>query len=111
MKKRFDWDLWDFDGGGKAYIVAKSACKDSAEVPGYICTHDLLDGTVADVMEVESGWCKWQCRSDWDDMSGPHGAYVVTVDKSEAVHASGKIRSGWFPVWIVRIGDCIRRWI
>ena len=102
MKKRFDWDLWDFDGDGKAYIVAKSACKDSAQVPDYICTNDFLDNSYASDMKVEGGWCKWQCRSDWDNMDGPHGWYVVTVDEREAVHASGKTRSGWFPVWIVR---------
>ena len=83
MKKRFAWNSLDFDGDGMAYIVAKSACKDMAQVPLYICTNDFLDASYATEMKVESGWCKWQCSSDWDNMDGPHGAYVATIDKSE----------------------------
>lgn len=53
---------------------------------------------------VEEGWCKFQVRTDWEDMEGErHGWYVV----EKAPHNSPIFRGkrGWFPVWIIRLGE------
>ena len=101
-KRKFTWDMWDFDGDGSAYIIAKDECPEESEVPDFICREDRLHEKCKSEMVVEEGWCKYQVRSDWLDLKGKAmGSYVVEKWKSPPL---GKER-GWFPVWIVRLGE------
>ena len=100
--KRFKWEVWDYDLEGRAYVVAKSECKEACDVPSYIIERDGLSPACAADMVVEEGWCKYQVRSDWYDMDGPGGGYVVEKIPHSATTFKG--RRGWFPVWIVRAG-------
>lgn len=101
--KKFTWAMWDYDLDGMAYIIAKSECQEAHEVPNYIIVRDNLNPKCAPDMIVEEGWCKYQVRSDWYDMDGPCGGYIV----EKAPHNSTTYirRRGWFPVWIIRIGE------
>lgn len=108
MSKKFQWDQRDFDGDGSAYIVAKSECPNREEVPGFIQKADGLhpdvlipdeQGDCLCVDIVEEGWCKYQVRSDWSNIDGPAGGYVVELGSHNTPH------KGWFPVWVVRIGE------
>ena len=59
-------------------------------------------------MIVEEGWCKWQVRTDWENLYGkPAGWYCVVESKfdTETKQLNGNHKRGWFPVWIVRKGD------
>lgn len=112
MARKFKWDMWDFDGNGLAYIIAKDMCPNRCDVPKYIVKNDYLDPSVMDSSYGEhlcedgvmEGWCKFQVRSDWMDMEGEaHGWYVVNL----ASHGDTAYqhRCGWFPVWVVRVGE------
>ena len=103
MGKSFTWGAWNYDWDGEAYIVAKSECQEAADVPGYIIEQDSLDPKCELDMVVEEGWCRFQCRSDWFDVTGSHGQYVV--EKVPHMSTAYKGRRGWFPVWIVRKGE------
>lgn len=108
MSRKFKWDMWDFDLDGSAYVIAKDECPNKKDVPAYI-VHE--DGLHPDVLNpefgeclcpeiVQEGWCKFQVRSDWCDYEGePAGGYVVHFGTHDMPH------KGWFPVWIVRLGD------
>lgn len=113
-KRKFAWDAWNFDGAGNAYIISKDICPKREDVPGFVIRNDGLDPMCLvgenedDHLSVESvreGWCKYQCRSDWEDFDGPSGGYLVEECKSRPTsRKSGKPAPGWFPVWIVRQG-------
>ena len=106
MGKKFDWKKYDIDGNGECYVIAKEQCVEKSEVPAFICKVDCLDKACAPDMEVEEGWCKFQCRTDWENGDGePQGWYVVEMDESESKDIYGKRKRGWFPVWVVRIGE------
>lgn len=104
--KRFTWDTWDYDGDGTAFIVAKSEVPEIEAVPAYIVAADHLSPTCAEGMEVREGWCKWQVRTDWEGGDGePRGWYVVEETKRRPTRLDGRPLPGWFPVWIVRVGE------
>ena len=108
MSRKFKWDMWDFDGDGMAYVIAKDECPNKEHVPTYIVRED---GIHPDVLNpkfgeclcpeiVQEGWCKFQVRSDWIDEEGEHkGGYVVNLGTHNRQH------KGWFPVWVVRLGE------
>lgn len=105
-KRKFTWDSWDFDCDGDAYIVAKDECPDRHKVPAYIALADNLSADCAGGMLVEEGWCKWQVRTDWENGDGePKGGYVVEDYEPHTRRLDGKRKAGWFPVWIVRVGE------
>jgi hypothetical protein len=100
MKRKFTWYAWDFDFDGDAYVIAKDECPEKNDVPDYIFRIDHLHSDCKVGMEVQEGWCKFQCRTDWYDSDGkPQGWYVVLI----AAHSNHQ--KGWFPVWIVRKGE------
>jgi len=112
MARKFKWNMWNYDCDGNAYIIAADECPNRADVPFYIVKEDGLSETVLDPSLgeclcadiVEEGWCKFQVRTDWEDMEGKrHGWYVV----EKAPHNSPIFRGkrGWFPVWIIRLGE------
>ena len=103
-KRAFTWLSWDFDCDGAAYIIAKGECPKREDVPDYICTQDSIHPDCKPEMVIEEGWCKWQVRTDWDNCDGePRGWYVVETYEPLTRHSiTGKRKSGWFPVWIVR---------
>jgi len=106
MARNFKWNSWDFDCDGEAYIIAKAECPERDKVPEYICAVDNLHSNCMAGMEIKEGWCKFQCRSDWENMeSGPHGWYVVETYEPYTKRLDGKRKPGWFPVWIVRKGE------
>lgn len=108
LKKRaFTWMSWNYDDDGDAYIIAKAECPDRGALPDWIIREDCLspdcrDGIAGDIRE---GWCKYQCRSDWMDETGPRGAYLVEERASCPKHLDGRNKPGWFPVWIIRKGE------
>lgn len=102
---KFTWLDWDYDGDGCAYVIAKKECPNIEDVPDYICKCDMLPETYKDEMEVKEGWCKYQVRSDWENMDEPCGGYYVEEQKEPPKDLNGKKKKGWFPVWIVRKGD------
>ena len=127
-KAKFDYGIWDFNGNGSAYIIAKRECPKRENVPEWIVEKDNLHpnvlnpnipsaGVCLSVDRVEHGWCKYQVRTDWDDGDGdPQGGYYAVEGESrpaESFHSKhhkdpekhGKTKPGWFPVWIVRLGD------
>lgn len=104
---KFTWDAWDFDLDGEAYIIAKRVCPEKADVPGFIIREDHISPVCASDMVVQEGWCKFQCRTDWETWDGhdntPRGGYVVETHEPGTRHPiTGKRVRGWFPVWIVR---------
>lgn len=116
MSRKFKWQMWDYDCDGTAYIISKSECPNKNDVPKYIVKEDCLsddclspqygEGKYLSVNDVKEGWCKYMVRSDWYDVDEPTGGYYVTEFESETKHSiTGKRKSGWFPVWIVRIGE------
>lgn len=108
-KPKFNWDRWDFDTDGDAYIIRKDICPSREDVPDFIvrednlhedCKQGIIDGG------VREGWCKWQVRTDWEDGDGePQGGYGVTMYEGVTLNICGKRKRGWFPVWIVRLGE------
>ena len=122
-RRKFTYDHWDYDCNGSAYIIARSECLKRDDVPRYIIEADHLHedclnpdkGAHLSVADVREGWCKYQCRTDWENGDGkPQGGYFV----EERAHSEGmyyhywqggvnyrKKSPGWFPVWIVRIGE------
>lgn len=107
MARKFTWDMWDYDGDGSAYVVAKDECPNKDDVPQYIVK---ADGLCSDVLSpnlgeclcednVKEGWCKYMVRSDWANLEGPCGGYYAELGSHK------NRRKGWFPVWIVRVGD------
>ena len=119
-KRKFTWDVWDYALDGSAYIIAKSECPNREDVPEYIVTNDNLSLEILDgnnplhtsLDEVKEGWCKYQVRTDWENGDGePQGGYYVIdgANPTETRYCSGekigKRKPGWFPVWIVRIGE------
>lgn len=102
---KFIWKSWDIDGDGEAYVVAKRVCPQREDVPEYIIKEDNLHPDCREGMVIEEAWCKYQCRSDWENTDGPHGFYAVEFFESFTKNMYGKRKPGWFPVWIVRKGD------
>lgn len=108
MKRKFTWLLWNYDFDGDAYVIAKSECPYREKLPQWLITTEHLNAEcAADIAAaVQEGWCKYQVRSDFEDLEGePHGGYVVTTDEAETKRIDGKRKPGWFPVWIVRTGE------
>ena len=113
MARKFKWDMWNFDWDGSAYIIAKDECPCREDVPAYIVKEDRLSPDVLnpDLGEnlcpeiVQDGWCKFQVRSDWENYEGRSGGYVVIVQKDHPRNMYGKKIPGWFPVWIIRLGE------
>lgn len=112
MSREFKWDKWDYDCDGEAYIIARDECPAKEIVPAYIVEHDHLHPSVLDpsfgehlcAELVREGWCKYQVRTDWANGDGePMGGYLVLDGKHENSPHKGK--AGWFPVWIVRLGE------
>ena len=100
---KFTWDRWNYDGDGEAFIIRKSLCPDRENVPQWIIEND---GEHLSVNDVKDGWCKWQVRTDWEDGDGkPEGGYVAEDDEQHTKRLDGKRKAGWFPVWIVRVGE------
>nr|DAI25546.1 MAG TPA: hypothetical protein [Caudoviricetes sp.] len=96
MKRRFVWDVWDFDLDGEAYIIAKDACPDRENVVDFICREDGIPEKHKSEMYVQEGWCRWEVRRGWDNLDGePRGGYCVYNTKAP--------RS--FAVWIIRRGE------
>ena len=124
-KPRFKYKIWDFDCDGEAYVIAKRECTDRKGVPKWIVENDNLPPDVMNpdlgehlsVESVSEGWCKYQVRTDWDNCDGePTGGYFVhegAGKPSMSIYSKhhenpekrGKPKPGWFPVWIVRLGD------
>ena len=106
---KFTWNVWDFDCGGEAFVIAKKVCELKENVPGFLVAVDNLHEDCKAEMIVEEGWCKWQVRTDWENHEGePVGGYYVVESKfdAETRHSiTGKRKQGWFPVWIVRKGE------
>ena len=105
MPRKFTWESWNFDWDGDAYIIAKAECPDRENVPEYIVSADHIDTACKPDMVVEDGWCAFQVRSDWENIDGPSGHYVVTQQESKTKRLDGRRKPGWFPVWIVRKGE------
>ena len=110
----FTWDKWNYDGGGEAFIIRKSLCPDRESVPQWIIENDNLHpdclnpvlGEHLSAGDVKDGWCKWQVRTDWENGDGePKGGYVVEDYEPHTKRLDGKRKAGWFPVWIVRVGE------
>ena len=102
MAKKFTWDAWDFDGDGEAYIIAKSECN-GEDVADFICKADGIHPDCKIAMTVEEGWCKYECRSDWENYEGEQlGGYHAVQVRNRPKRADGRPLPGWFPVWIVR---------
>lgn len=104
-KRSFEWDVWDFDCNGSAYIIAKDLCPNKENVPQFIVDADGIHHECMSEMDVAEGWCKYMVRSDWDNADGPCGSYYVEERNTRPMSRSGKPSPGWFPVWIVRQGD------
>jgi len=103
---KFTWDKWDFDCDGEAFVIAKRVCPEKADVPDYIVKEDRLHPDCRNGMVVEDGWCMFQCRTDWDNTDGEaRGGYYVETYEPHTKNIYGKRKRGWFPVWIVRLGD------
>ena len=100
-KRKFTWDSWNYDCNGDAYIIAQDLCPDVGNVPEWIAIKDHLDPQNIP-KDIRQGFCKFQCRSDWEDTTGPHGFYVVTEWVGDIKNLYGKKKAGWFPVWIIR---------
>ena len=106
MSRKFKWNKFDIDGDGECYVIAKDECPSKADVPMFVVKQDTLDTACAPDMVVEEGWCKFQCRTDWDNTDGePRGWYVVEMDESFSLNLYGKRKAGWFAVWVIRIGE------
>lgn len=124
MPRKFKWDVWDYDCSGPAYIIAKDECPNIEDVPKYIVEADCLHKSVLEppdhehaipcgdtddeylcVSCVHQGYCKYQVRCDWDNVDGPQGGYYVTEQDNHPTNPiTGRPLTGWFPVWIVRLG-------
>lgn len=92
-KRKFTWAAWDYDCDGSAYIIAKDECPRREDVLDFICREDHLDPACTTDMVVKEGWCRYECRTDWEVHYGEVlSSYVVHDEK--VPHA--------FPVWIVR---------
>lgn len=111
MSRKFKWDVWKFDGDGSAYVIAKDECPNREDVPEFICREDGIHPECKPEMVVEEGWCKYECRGDWEDCDGePIGGYYFKIRKKLPFYLKnkppcdlyGKKKRGWFPVWIVR---------
>lgn len=112
MPRKFKYEMWDFDGDGLAYVIAVDECPEKQLVPEYIVKADGLHrdvlnpefGYYLSADDVQEGWCKYQVRTDWFDGDGsPMGGYVVEVRPHMTTAHKGQ--RGWFPVWIIRVGD------
>ncbi|MDR1688316.1 MAG: hypothetical protein LBS21_06860 [Clostridiales bacterium] len=113
-KRKFTFEIWDFDLCGAAYVIAKDLCPKREDVPEWLVKTDHLDpecinpengeGSFFGANDITEGFCKFQVRSDWlnDDDGKPHGGYCV----EEGIDLpTGKSRRGCFPVWILRLGE------
>lgn len=107
-KRKFTWQSWDFDCDGDAYIIAKDECPDRDALPEWLVKADgLHTDCIPDIAEsTKEGWCKFQCRTDWENSDGePQGGYVVETYAPHTKRPDGKRKPGWFPIWIVRKGE------
>ncbi len=122
-KRQFKWDKWDYDCSGTAYIIARDKCPNREDVPEWIVHADnlsleVLDGNNPHCLskdDIKEGWCKYQVRTDWENGDGePRGGYYVENKAHTSVPmfqywqggtTYSKKSPGWFPVWIVRIGE------
>lgn len=116
MPRKFTWNKWDYDLDGTAYIIAQDQCPKREDVPEWIVSNDNLSLDVLDgnnpshisIDDIKDGWCAFQVRSDWYYDYGdvkPRGGYVVADDVRETFRMDGRQKPGWFPVWIVRLGE------
>lgn len=92
-KRKFTWDAWDYDGDGSAYIIAKDECPHREGVLGFICRKNHIEPKCAADMVVKDGWCRYECRTDWEEHYGERLSLYAAYDE-KVPHA--------FPVWIVR---------
>lgn len=106
---KFTWDRWNFDCDGEAFVIRKDLCPNREDVPAFIVRednlhHDCMQGIIDG--GIQEGWCKWQVRTDWENGDGePMGGYCVYQHGKEHLDIYGKKKPGWFPVWIIRIGE------
>lgn len=113
-KRKFKWLVWDYDCCGISYVIAQGECPRREDVPQYIVDNDRLsldalnleNGPYLKTDDVETAWCKYQVRTDWENGDGvPRGGYCVEKNENIVFRMNGKIKQGWFPVWIVRRGE------
>lgn len=104
-KRAFTYEIWDFDCNGEAFVIAKDQCPEQEKVAAYIADQEGFDPACANEMIVEEGYCKYQCRSDWENDDCPRGGYTVEQQKAYPTYQDGRRKRGWFPVWIIRLGD------
>lgn len=100
-KRFFDWDVWDFDCDGSAYIISKDLCPSKDDVPQFIVDADKIHPDCKSEMEVLEGWCKYMVRSDWENIDGPYGGYYV-----EERHTRPSGKKWKAPAWVVPRVDC-----
>lgn len=43
--RKFEWEVWDFDENGNAYIIAKDLCPAKEDVPKFIVRADGIHRT------------------------------------------------------------------
>ena len=92
-KRKFTWRSIGYGHDGGAYIIAKDECPRREDVPDFICREDHLDPACATDMVVKEGWCRYECRTDFEEHYGEWlSGYVVHAEKVPRA----------FPVWIVR---------
>ncbi|MDR1693376.1 MAG: hypothetical protein LBR72_08465 [Oscillospiraceae bacterium] len=113
-KRKFTYDCWNYDCDGSAIIIAKDECPNQEDVPAWIVQAYHLDPECLNpkcevhlsASDVKKGHCKYQVRTDWENTDGePCGGYVVEDYEPHTKDLYGKRKPGWFPVWIVRIGE------
>ena len=104
--KKFEFSE-TYDEEGPCFIIAKSACRMEDYLPTYIqkrvWPNDPDEIKRYKGLNVASGWCSYQCRTDWMDEEGipSSGYYWVEMENKPK---SGR---GWFQVWIVRLVERI----
>lgn len=99
---KFTWHKWDFDSDGAAYVIRKSICSKSEDVADFILKEDELPEHYKQRIAekcIEEGWCRFYASRYWDDCNEPKSGYGVEASNSS------KRKHGWFPVWIVRVGE------
>lgn len=94
-KKRFTFDCFPFNGEGYYYVIAKEQCSNKDRVIDFIIKKYNISPSLKCKMVLEEGWC---CYKN-DNLKG----YIVLKQKDHPINENtGKIKNGYFPVWIVR---------
>ena len=102
-KRNFKWDVLELLTGF-AYVISKDECKKKENVLEYIEKNKGKDDyQLDDKQPIHEGWCRYEVRSDWENVDGKSGGYVVYEGERPVNEVTGKPLSGSFPVWIV---DC-----